>query len=40
MPGGADAPVTPAVHVFADLKLGLDAIKTPQDSSQKPPTKL
>ena len=40
MPGGADAPVTPAVHVFADLKLGLDAIKTPQDSPQKPPTKL
>ncbi len=40
MPGGADAPVVPAVHVFAGLKLDLDAIKTPSDTAQKPPAKL
>lgn len=36
MPGGADAPVTPAAHVFAGLKLELDAIKAPHDAPQKP----
>jgi plastocyanin len=36
MPGGADAPVTPPVHVFAGLKLDLDAIKAPPDAAQKP----
>ena len=40
MPGGADAPVIPAVHVFAGLKLNLDAIKTPQDAVRNPATKL
>jgi plastocyanin len=40
MPGGADAPVVPAVHVFAGLKLDLDAIKTPSDASQKPLARL
>jgi hypothetical protein len=40
IPGGADARVVPAVHVFADLKLDLDAIKTPRDASQKPLEKL
>jgi plastocyanin len=29
MPGGADAPVVPAVHAFADHHLDLDAIRTP-----------
>ena len=36
MPGGADAPVIPAVHVFAGLKLNLDAIKAPRGATQKP----
>jgi plastocyanin len=40
MPGGADAPVVPAVHVFAGLKLDLDAIKTPSGASQKPLARL
>jgi hypothetical protein len=40
MPGGADAPVVPAVHVFAGLKLDLDAIKTPSDASQRPLARL
>jgi plastocyanin len=40
MPGGADAPVVPAVHVFAGLKLDLDAIKTPSDAAQKPLARL
>jgi plastocyanin len=31
MPGGADAPVRPAVHVFAGLRLDLDSIKTPAE---------
>jgi hypothetical protein len=29
MPGGADAPVRPAVDVFAGVRLDLDSIKTP-----------
>jgi plastocyanin len=29
MPGGADAPVRPAVNVFAALRLDIDSIKTP-----------
>jgi plastocyanin len=29
MPGGADAPVIPAVHAFDDFKLDLAAIRTP-----------
>jgi len=33
MPGGADAPVRPAVHVFAGLRLDLDSIKTPAESA-------
>ena len=40
IPGGADAPVVPAVHVFADLKLNLDAIETPREASPKPLAKL
>jgi plastocyanin len=36
MPGGADAPVIPPVHVFAGLKLDLDAIKAPRGATQKP----
>ncbi|MEP6548858.1 MAG: cupredoxin domain-containing protein [Gammaproteobacteria bacterium] len=40
MPGGADAPVVPAVNVFAGLKLDLDAIKTPSGASPKPLAKL
>jgi len=41
MPGGADAPVHPAVHVFAGLKLNLDAIQTPPFAAvQKPATEL
>jgi len=40
LPGGADAQVLPAVHVFADLKLDLDAIRTPSEASQKPLAKL
>lgn len=40
MPGGADAPVTPAVHVFAAGKLDLDAIKTPREAAPMPPAKL
>lgn len=30
MPGGADAPVRPAVNVFADAKPDIDAISTPE----------
>jgi len=33
MPGGAQAPVVPAVHPFADHKLELDSILTPRESS-------
>jgi plastocyanin len=33
MPGGADAPVRPAVNVFAGLRLDLDSIKTPSVSA-------
>ena len=33
MPGGADAPVRPAVHVFAGVRLDLDSIKTPAESA-------
>ncbi len=40
LPGGADAQVIPAVHVFADLKLDLDAIRTPSETAQKPVAKL
>ena len=40
LPGGADAKVAPAVHVFADLKLDLDAIRTPGETAQKPLAKL
>ena len=40
IPGGADARVIPAVHVFAGLRLDLDAIKTPRDALQKPLEKL
>ena len=40
MPGGADARVIPAVHVFAGVKLDLDAIKTPRVALQKPLEKL
>jgi hypothetical protein len=36
MPGGADAPVIPAVHAFAGLKLNLDAIKAPRGATQQP----
>jgi plastocyanin len=35
IPGGADAPVRPAVHVFAGIRLDLDSIKTP---AEKAPT--
>ncbi len=31
MPGGADAPVRPAVHVFAGVRIDLDSIKTPAE---------
>jgi plastocyanin len=31
MPGGADAPVRPAVHVFAGIRIDLDSIKTPAE---------
>jgi hypothetical protein len=40
MPGGADARVMPAVHVFAGFKLGLDAIGTPAEAPSKPLAKL
>ena len=33
LPGGADAPVRPAVHVFAGIRLDLDSIKTPAESA-------
>ena len=33
MPGGADAPVRPAVNVFAGLRLDIDSIKTPTESA-------
>ncbi len=33
LPGGADAPVRPAVHVFAGIRLDLDSIKTPAEST-------
>ena len=33
LPGGADAPVRPAVHVFAGMHLDLDSIKTPAEST-------
>ncbi len=33
LPGGADAPVRPAVHVFAGMHLDLDSIKTPAESA-------
>jgi hypothetical protein len=33
MPGGADAPVRPAVNVFAGLRLDTDSIKTPAESA-------
>jgi hypothetical protein len=36
IPGGADAKVTPAVHVFAGVKPDLDAIKVPHDAVVKP----
>jgi plastocyanin len=36
IPGGADAKVTPAVHVFAGVKPDLDAIKVPHDEVEKP----
>jgi plastocyanin len=40
IPGGADAQVIPAVHVFADVKLNLDAIQTPGAASLQPLAKL
>jgi plastocyanin len=33
IPGGADAPVRPAVNVFAGIRLDLDSIKTPAEVS-------
>jgi hypothetical protein len=33
MPGGADAPVRPAVGVFAGLRLDIDSIKTPAENA-------
>ena len=33
LPGGAGAPVRPAVHVFAGVHLDLDSIKTPAESA-------
>jgi plastocyanin len=33
MPGGADAPVRPAVNVFAGVRLNLDSIRTPAESA-------
>ena len=33
MPGGADAPVRPAVHVFAGVRIDLDSIKTPTEGA-------
>jgi plastocyanin len=33
LPGGADAPVRPAVHVFAGIRLDLDSIKTPAEKA-------
>jgi hypothetical protein len=33
LPGGADASVRPAVHVFAGMHLDLDSIKTPDESA-------
>lgn len=38
IPGGADAPVTPAVNVFSTVKLDLDAIKTPREAPATTPT--
>ena len=38
MPGGADAPVRPAVHVFEGLKLNLAAIRTPENVAQNAAT--
>ncbi len=35
MPGGADAPVRPAVNVFAGLRLDVDSIRTPAEGSAK-----
>jgi plastocyanin len=40
MPGAAAAPVTPAVNVFAGIRLNLDAIKTPGEPQSKPLAKL
>jgi plastocyanin len=40
IPGGAEARVIPAVHVFDSLSLDLDAIKTPHEAAQKSPAKL
>jgi hypothetical protein len=36
MPGGADAPARPAVHVFAGVRLDLDSIKTPVEHGAAP----
>ncbi len=33
LPDGADAPVRPAVHVFSGIRLDLDSIKTPAEST-------
>jgi plastocyanin len=40
IPGGSAAPVVPAVHVFADFKPNLDAIRTPVDAPRVPPAAL
>jgi plastocyanin len=34
IPGGVDAPVRPAVHVFEEVRLDLDSIKTPAEHSR------
>jgi plastocyanin len=36
IPGGADAPVRPAVNVYAGLRLDLDSIKTPAENAVTP----
>lgn len=34
MPGGADAPVVPAVHPFEDYALDIDAVELPEEAAQ------